>query len=86
MDEIKKFSEIFDENLNENNFFCGKKIVNEICVNCECFLNEKNVFCLSCFKNCNEKHFFHKKNLKFIKNGICDCGKKFFCFEHEKKK
>ena len=85
MDEIKKFSEIFDENLNENNFFCGKKIVNEICVNCECFLNEKNVFCLSCFKNCNEKHFFHKKNLKFIKNGICDCGKKFFCFEHEKK-
>ena len=85
MDEIKKFSEIFDENLNENNFFCGKKIVNEICVNCECFLNEKNVFCLKCFKNCNEKHFFHKKNLKFIKNGICDCGKKFFCFEHEKK-
>ena len=84
MDEIKKFKEIF-ENLNENNFFCGKKIVNEICVNCECFLNEKNVFCLSCFKNCNEKHFFHKKNLKFIKNGICDCGKKFFCFEHEKK-
>ena len=43
MDEIKKFKEIF-ENLNENNFFCGKKIVNEICVNCECFLNEKNVF------------------------------------------
>ena len=43
------------------------KKFNEICVNCECFLNEKNVFCLSCFKNCNEKHFFHKKNLKFIK-------------------
>ena len=85
MDEIKKFREIFDFNENENNFFCGKKIVNEICVNCECFLNEKNVFCLKCFKNCNEKHFFHKKNLKFIKNGICDCGKKFFCFEHEKK-
>ena len=90
--EIKKiFCEIFgdfDCFLNENKEnFCRKKIVDEICVNCECFLNEKKFFCLKCFRNSNEKHFFHKKNLKFVKNGICYCGKneKFCCFEHENK-
>ena len=69
--------------------FCRKKIFNEICVHCdECSLNEKAIFCLNCFKLSNEKHFFHNKNLKFVENGICDCGnfekieKKFFCFEH----
>ena len=69
--------------------FCRKKILNEICVHCdECSLNEKAIFCLNCFKLSNEKHFFHNKILKFVENGICDCGnfekieKKFFCFEH----
>jgi phage regulator Rha-like protein len=71
--EIKKFfCEIFgdfDVFLNENKEnFCRKKIVNEICVNCECFLNEKKFFCLKCFRNSNEKHFFHKKAPFYYQN------------------